>query len=379
MYEYYESIKDALALTLEARKREDKYGSLTGAFTFVTVFCVIPLLPYIVVRVVRARGYSAAIRSYDLHLQSLVFWWIGLTLLCVIVAWVWTKATGSNEDEQLSIPQMRFALSLALASEIANYQTNRIPRHIKKALELETQLLATLPANLVRDTPRRLPYPEPVIHEMSNPLDALRRFHWFKLEPSTSAIVTAFREFHAKIRDRIKVKKELSLVALALQGLAAYLYTEIPEVHRGGDSDDHLEAEGSRGLEEFAAQINSMSAYVAEATRPTTEEKIKEGVSEKVGRISSIFAHPNVFLCFMVWLIFLASLVGASVRIAKMFVTDLKLDSTLVALMVATPIAGAATLTAVSRGRTQRKEGAERADGSLNSAEQQADEPSDCK
>jgi hypothetical protein len=360
--EYFSSIRDAFKETLAASKKKDPLGPLTVAATISMVLSAIPALPYIAVLLARWLNLAHTIRGRSVPLQSFWFWWGALAILFSAAVYVLVELGDRKKDgDQLSGAQMRFALTYAVADEISDFQKNSRSSHIQRALELEEELFKVIPHILsyehlghgrtvwLDDTTGELrPYVDP--------LGVLRRFGWFRLEPSTEKTLRAFREFRGKVHDRIKDKKDLTTIVQILQALALYFYTEIPEMQNNDDKagENSSAKVAEEALGRFASAVEQLVPYSSERQPTTVEEKLQKKVGAKFERLGGLFVHPNFFVCFIVWLLFLGILVCGAVWVSRHFAADLKIDSTIVALMVGVPIAGAATLTGLSRPRTAR-------------------------
>ncbi len=359
--DYFNSIRDEFKETFAASRKTDVLGSLSTFATVLLIFSVIPALPYAATRVARWLNISYQINHHPIPFRSFWFWWGILVCLLILVVYVFHKLESSRKKREsssrLSKAQMRFALTYAIVDELADFQKNSRPSHIQHALDYAEGLFKAIPALLVPNLDIIHAYPTGELRQHIDPLSSYRRFSWFRLDPKTENILVAFRKLRSKIHDRIKDKKDLSAVTQILQELALYFYAEIPELQSDDKPGENSYAQvGEQALEKFAQAVEQLPSYSSERPPSTVEEKIQKKVSGKIERIGGLFMHPNFFACFITWLIFLAIVVCGGVWGAKHFAPDLKLDSTLVALIIGVPVAGAATLTGLSRPRTTKRD-----------------------
>jgi hypothetical protein len=155
----------------------------------------------------------------------------------------------------------------------------------------------------------------------------------------TSRILEALYSVPLKITGRLKDKKDLSSVTSALSSLAGYLYSAIPEI---SGTERHSSAEmeefGERSLSRFVEAIEPLTLYIAEPQPLRGKERAKFKIAAVIAWIASLFCHENLLLKFSVWWILTQTLVIAAVFSASRYVPGLKLDSTLISLIVGTPL-----------------------------------------
>ena len=235
------------------------------------------------------------------------------------------------------------------------------PKPITKAGEYETELWKSLLELLSSPFVRMAPAVERSkladVHFLEhNDVDfLLRTFSWFKLDPKTQKVLDGLRGFHSKIRDRIRDKKDLSEVSACLLYLAAYLYTQIPELDPNpNEKEGKVFAQwGEEELVSFANSVAQFPAYSSEEGRVAKQELIKKSLASRVAGFTTVFSHDNIFVCFLSWLVCLGVLVSIGTWIILRTFAGLRMDSVLVSTIVATPIVGAATLVAIARQRTK--------------------------
>jgi hypothetical protein len=176
-------------------------------------------------------------------------------------------------------------------------------------------------------------------------LDLLSRYDWFKLEPETERIYRAFRSFASRVRGRIKDKIELRTIVESLRGLSAYWYSMLPEIADRGKQEKGL---GEQGLMTFVRAVDALPEYAPEPKALTPEERLENRVRSKAASISALFSNSNVLVCFLAWLVLLTVLVSVALLLSKQLIPSLRFETTLLAMAIATPIGGAATLAAVA-------------------------------
>jgi hypothetical protein len=166
-------------------------------------------------------------------------------------------------------------------------------------------------------------------------------------------ILKAFDEFMAKLRDRLKDRKDLQTIATALTYLASYQYFEIPELS-DSKSEEYFE-EGIQSLVNFAKQVTSLPPYSSERAKVTPKEKLSRKLIAFMGKVTALFGHENPLLAFFVWLIFLALLFSIGFfEMLRYFA--IKVDSTILTTLVGGPILGALTAVTIPRLGRQKKQ-----------------------
>src|ERR1035437_5956606 len=176
------------------------------------------------------------------------------------------------------------------------------PKPITKAGEYETELWKSLLELLSSPFVRMAPAVERSkladVHFLEhNDVDfLLRTFSWFKLDPKTQKVLDGLRGFHSKIRDRIRDKKDLSEVSACLLYLAAYLYTQIPELDPNpNEKEGKVFAQwGEEELVSFANSVAQFPAYSSEEGRVAKQELIKKSLASRVAGFTTVFSHDNI-------------------------------------------------------------------------------------
>lgn len=261
---------------------------------------------------------------------------------------------------------MRFAYCYGVVNEIHNYKTNHLSRHIQTASEY----FETVATSLVRARTLDLAdgiYPDQYWRteiEFSEPQVAALRslgFHgtrpyWYRLEPETEDILSAFGNLVPKLRDRLRDRKDLTIIELALTDLAGYFYTEVPEISDGTD-ETSLRGLGMASLRSFSQKLKDLPAYSSERQRPTPEEKVSRKVVSTGQRVSALFNHENLLVAFVAWYLLLLLLFLAGFYFALHYVPGVKVDSTVITAIVGGPIATAITAVTIPRVGRKKKQG----------------------
>lgn len=363
--EYFRSIERVFEETLTSKGQTDYWEKARNVFIFLTVFSFLPVLPYGSWRLLRLHSFQ--VYQIKFSLSYFWMWWLLYVVVCTSIVVFLSKLTSKRNEAKektwLSRPQLRFALCYAVINEIGKYQTNRLPKPIAKAGEYETELwkslLESMSSPFVRVSPVVQQSELADVHFLEhnflhNGVDfMLRTFAWFKLDPTTQKVLDGLRGFHSKIRDRIRDKKDLSEVSACLLYLAAYLYTQIPELepNPSGKEGTAFAQWGEEQLVSFANSVAQFPAYSSEEGRVAKQELIKKSLASRVAGFTTVFSHDNIFVCFLAWLVCLGVLVSIGTWIMLRTFAGLRMDSVLVSTIVATPIVGAATLVAIARQR----------------------------
>ena len=349
--------------SIEEPFRETRVEMSPGGRSFKTlvvvvfIFSLIPFFPYILAR------YSShiLIRSVTLwnvriSFTSFWFWWIALfviSLLLLIATFKFSGPSKEQKDKWLSSQQMRFAYCYAVVNEIRNYRTNHLMRHIKAASE-DFERAATAVLGL-----GALDIGDGIYLSQGQRLDVqfsqspMVGFHpvrpyWYKLEPETKDILRALLNFGPKVGERLKDRRDLSIIEAALVDLAGYFYTEIPEISDGTD-DTALRNLGTACLVKFSAKINELPAYRSEQQSQTSEEKISRKVVSTGQRLSTLFNNENLLVAFVAWYLLLLVLFLTGFYLALHYIPGVKVDSTMITAIVGGPIATAITAVTIPR------------------------------
>jgi len=349
--EYFRSIEGPFGETCAGRERDS--NGTNGAFIGLFILSLIPVVPFVASKITR-RYFPSKVVSFGpihFHLASFWFWWVALFVLSLSMLLLAIKCSGVSAEEKkkwLSPSQMRFAYCYGLVDEIRKYKTNQMGRHIETALEyLQETVKSVLPVHSDPFMGRTEIYIAAGLNAVSGTAPK-----WYRLRPETELILNGFQELVPKLRDRLKDRKDLPEIELALTYLAAYLYLEIP-----GLSDSKPEArfeEGIQSLLIFAQQVTTLPPYSSEQSKPTPKQKLSLKFFEAVSRVSAPFSDENPLVAFLCWFPFLLVLFGGGLFVAlRLFAV--KMDSTIVTTLIGGPILGA--LTAVTIPRIGRRKG----------------------
>lgn len=349
---YFNSIEEPFHETSKGQAEE---GRPIGAFIFLFIFCLIPLVPYLLSKLMFLLWGEKLIsyRAIHFHLASFWFWWIVSFVLSLSLLVIVSKVSGPSKEEKkrwLSPQQMRFAHCYGTVDEIRKYRTNQLSRHIEKAMDyLEKSaksLIGAAPLGLVE-----VVYAEqPVRREIMGTVDlrSASRPKWYRLRPETELILQAYNDFLPKLRDRLKDKKDLDALEAALTDLAGYQYTEIPELS-GNQSQPAFEQVGEESLLSFAQQIVGLPSYRSEQQEQTPKEKFSQKLLSVGFKLSLPFTHENVLIAFCAWYLLLLLLFCGGFYLAFRLVPSMKADTTIIATLIGGPIATAVTAVTIPR------------------------------
>ncbi len=372
LQDYYRSIERPFEETEKLEVREGEVGFFKPLFVVGLMFSLMPLIPW---------GLSAAlprvfgprvltIWSFRFSISSFWFLWpaaFGFFLVMLILAFALGRPSEELRSRQLSPAHMRFAYCYGVEDELNKYQTNRLERHLQNAQHYLDKLSKSLLRLIVHDVfigfPEERPRPldEAALPSASiysrNPIRHLtQRMRWFKLEPQTEKILSAFFDIRPKLEDRLNDKKDLSTATSALTDLAAYLYTEIPEICEGTEEEKRLCREsGDVALRNFADKLNALLPYKSEVKPVTPQEAVSRKLVSTGSKLAGLFADDNVLICFLAWYVLSLTLIGLGFWLAFRFVPSLRLDPVIVSTIVGAPVAGAITAVTIARlGRSGR-------------------------
>jgi hypothetical protein len=206
--------------------------------------------------------------------------------------------------------------------------------------------------------PEEIAFLTPSIIVGPNLLELTKRLSWFRFEARTHAILSAFSAFESKIKARITDKKDLPVICNALRDLAAYFYTEIPEIHLGTEEESlHLRESGDGYLLSFAKMIESLDVYHPESKTPSARESASVSLSVISAKLARPFSHENVLYCFLAWYFLSLLLIASGFLLAFHYLPGLKLDTVIVSTVVGGPVAGAITAVTIAKLRRSDQSG----------------------
>jgi hypothetical protein len=394
---YFESIRTAFEETLTATEfREVSDGfHTTITFFFLLFFSLVPVIPALAYFGARWISKPIVVNLWirQLSIHSFLFWYVFSTALFALLFGIRLRYSSFREkknkknikkDELLNEPQMRFALCHAVRSEIESYRTNKRPVHMERARSLWKKLIPSIQEVLGSgeswiDTPSGFPSPDLVLSDQRDVRvvgdhlrrhfiirkqdffpeinNLLSRFSWFKLETTTRLIIEAFNGLTSKLTDRILDRKELFQVSECLFPLSFYLYTQIPDISDTESEKAYLALMEDKALNLFVANMEMLTPYTSESRNFSPVEP-SSAKKEKARDVLSItVGNPSPFIRFCcIWAI-VQAFVAIAVPIFLLAIKTLKFDSTLIALLIGSPLAIAAALTAIpTNSRTGKTE-----------------------
>jgi hypothetical protein len=135
---YYQSIEEPFNETKKGLEKER--AGLSGAIVVFFLLSLIPLLPFVISKLVWRYFSSTVISTWKLHfhLGSFWFWWIVFFITSLGMLLIAVKISGVSEEEKkkwLSLQQMRFMYCYGVLDEIRTYRTNHMQRHIDAAID----------------------------------------------------------------------------------------------------------------------------------------------------------------------------------------------------------------------------------------------------
>jgi hypothetical protein len=380
---YFQSIKPAFEKTLAANlaraTKDDNY--LIGIPVGILFFSLIPAIPVIMNWLARiiVKTPTLVVFGLNIPIHSFLFWFIVCSVmsmvllgLCIKISRIKDKAIERKfpPSDLLNDAQLRFAQCYSTMSEIEAYRTNKRtahitsacdhwyefilfldnglgfwPRHLKHRLEVEPQYVwngtAEQKADSLSTTAKKKRRFMPQIQYL------IATSAWFKVEPETKAILKAFDELISKITYRILDRRELGLVVECLQPLSVYLYTRVPELADDERTREKLDEEAHTAISIFAKQVREMTIYQPEQAQKTESQataKLKRKANSLVMRL---FCNEMPLIRFASWWLFLQIIVGTAIVVFLETVKLLTFDSTLIAVVVGSPLAIATGMAAI--------------------------------
>ena len=376
---YFQSIKASFEATLAADELKTNVydgSSITIPCFLLLLFSLIPVIPalaYLAVHRVLRPVVLNFRGQHSVPIHSFLFWYIFCSALFGVVFGIrllfssFQKKRSTpkiDNDELLNAPQMRFALCFSVILEIEAYRTNKLSLHIERAKNYWRKFIRSLQDHLGG----RSFWNEEMVFAHADPAmsgEILRRrslegnqffpqvhtlleiFSWFRLEPQTEAIILAFDGLRSKLRSRIIAKKDLFQVSECLCPLSLYLFAQIPDISDTEEDKTRFAEIEKIALDSFAQVMTQMIPYEPERldlqgvrNAVSKEARLKSLVSSSVG-------NSSVFIRFVsMWLI-LQLFIGIAVAIFTSAMKNVKFDSTMLALLIGTPLAISAALTAI--------------------------------
>jgi len=375
---YFRSVATAFEATLAASRAFNTYdGMFTSIIFFLLLFfSIIPILPAVAFWGSKwiTRQLSFNFGGWHLSIHSFLFWYLTLSAIFALLFSIRLKYSATQEkkhepairlDELLNEPQMRFALCYSVKSEVDNYRTNKRATHMTTARSHWSTLLGMLQSTLGskeywisggtkdadwQSAPAHKPksyWPNRNARFFSQVHRLMETYSWFKLDPRTESVIFAFDGLIPKLDDRIKDKKDLSQVSDCLFSLCLYLYTQIPDNSDTERSKADLATLEETALMSFAQQIASLTPYTSE-TRVLPKIERSEVTKARLSKFLAVsVGNSTPFVRFISVWIFLQIFVAVAIALFLQTMKGLKLDSTLIALLIGSPFAIAAALTAI--------------------------------
>jgi hypothetical protein len=380
---YFQSIKPFFEKTIAANRaraaKDDNY--LIGIPVGILFFSLIPAIPAILngLAGIMVKAPTLLVFGLNIPIHSFLFWFIvsaamsgALLGLCIKISSIKDKAIERKfpPGDLLNDAQIRFAQCYSTMSEIESYRTNRRPAHITTACDHWYEFILFLdnglelhPRRLIRGLEMEPQYvwkgtAEQKADSLSRIAKKKRHFMpqiqyllatsaWFKVDPDTEAILKAFDELISKITYRILDRRELGLVAECLRSLCVYLYTRVPDLADAERTKGKLDEEAYTAISIFAKQVKEMTVYQPEQipkTEPQASTKLKRRANSLVIRL---FCNEVLLIRFVSWWLILQIGVGTAIAVFLETVKLLTLDSTLIAMVVGSPLAIAEGMTAI--------------------------------
>ncbi len=366
---YFRSISDSFHYTFKNQETIWYPVKIANALTtlgpllVIVPFALADLLAKLNIRFFAPR--SLRILGMTIHTTPEGVWAaLLITVLVVGIAAVFAlnkRRTRKLCANFLSKSQMRFGYCLAMREELRTYQATRVPKHIENALDFWFRLLFSLEAFFAPESKQQFRPPKKgkglAQAEKSSPkvlppnLERLRQsFSWFRLEPQSERIVESLNLFPERVQYRVKEKKDLTAVGELLSALGDYLYSMMPEVSPQSDSENVALLDwGLTRLQGFSEKILLLPAYGLESQTTAERGTFKRSIKAGIAKFSGLFSHQNILLCFISWLLISAAAVIVALLTTLHYFPGIKIDSTLVALVISAPLLASVTLVAVSR------------------------------
>ena len=377
--EYFRSIEPTFKARSDSTNTHYDGFPTSTIFFLIFFFSLVPLIPALM-RIVAEHFFPVHIYSFwgvKLSNQSFLFWYLIALAVSGSLFKIRLSYSSAQErkfnlsqpprPERLSKHQLRFALCYSVEAEIDLYRINKRNIHIDTATKLWHEFMDSLeqifgfgykPMSMAdrldihrerfRLEKEGLPSsPSTKDSFFPDVQSQIRQFSWFKLDVRTAEIIRAFDSLRSKLSGRIADRKDLFEVSQSLFPLSSYLYSEIPDLADTESEKESLANVSRCALEIFTEEMEKLAFYSPEEKpipKPTKAEASKARIGVLLDRTVS---NGNRFLRFCsIWIIF-QIFCGFAVFGFISEVKGLKLDSTLIALLIGSPFAVAAALTAI--------------------------------
>ena len=367
---YFGSIGSLFEETLKEKSELHwtDFGSIFFVgFLVLTYASAIPrLLAWAIPRAVHRDTVVILRESVQLHKWNEYF---GVCIAVAILGFALFAYLDFRRDRKvsarlLSDSQFAFACCYGLIDELDHFRTNRLPHHVQGALRYWKQLHRHLEKwFMFRTGPEKLsrrllmgPAAARRVSVLAKIDELEASFAWFALEAETERILLALSLLSSRTQDRLRDRRELAPIGDFLGDLAWYLYTRIPEVSSGSETEaKELQQVGKDRLLAFAQKVIALEPYKSHETPAARKAGIAKQIASAVYSATYVFSHENMFVCFAVWLLFFALLVALALWAAFHYIPGLKADSTIVSVGISAPLLASAAAVAVSRARADKR------------------------
>jgi hypothetical protein len=242
-------------------------------------------------------------------------------------------------SKSLTPRQMLFSLCWTIADELEKFERNRLIHLQKQILQLWAKLVMYFRWNF-----DLVSYETVSFHYLPSPGSRLApraeavaiALNWRSTQPSTYKIVNSLNELHLKVSPRLKEGKDVPQIVIALRHLGAFVYSTLQQ-------DQVVAVWGYEELLKFAETVSALPTVQVPVE---TEPGLPKRVFLKVG---GWLRHPSIGVAFFSWLVLFEVLFVAFCFFAFRVYPSLRINETIVAMLIGGPIAAAISMLAVLR------------------------------
>lgn len=359
MDKYFHSVSEDFAKSskLQAEEAEGLPTSL-GLFLALSILPVLPgILSYVLKHSTHSRSF--VIGGETIALSDFAVCWGSLILLSILTSILYStmKARRLKPLKKLYLPtpKMRFAYCYALSDAIEKYRKTQIEQHYSPVLPYWRKLFHSLDGllNPFISSHVHVSALEVQANFIKSPSESLfpqilllrQRFSWFELSDSCKEIVDAFDVLADRIGARLKDKKDLKAVEDILQSLSLYLFTLIPDLPSTllEDSGINVGEASNEVLHAFVTKVAAIPEYQSEESPVPLKTSLFVRCRRGISWLIRPFTTDVLLSRFASWWFLTQLLVVLAFR-GWIHFYPVKADSTIVALLVGSPLALAAAL-----------------------------------
>ncbi len=353
---FFDSLEHTFRNTLKYRSKsgaikKNKWEIMLDLNIFGIIFSILPAIPAIFFLLCQ----EMKIELIDLMKYDFFIWW-GFCIF-IIVPVLFKLAIFSKKKEfdfqrkhQLQEEMMIFCYLLKSIKEIELYFENNIFSHIETAKNLLKIYFDKSDRNILVYKTKEKVVTKP-IYEILRLLNSY--YKWFKLEQSYENIINAFKDTQNKIFQRIINQVDLDIIVQPLKLLAVYEYSKL-KIIPAEMMKSTLDIFQKNCLLLYSIELSSINEFRFNQAEGKTK-KI-DFIIRWIEYLKDLFTSEKIYISFPAWYVVLQAVV---VIVTKFLINryNVQIDSTIISVVVAVPIAGATALvTLIVTNQRKKKE-----------------------